>query len=103
MAGSVTGVCTLRFDRQLTRPNTWHIAENQQGIEARIRMASGPEVTLSIAMRWRRAKAHGLVYVRQVDETTFVTESAVLDPSLSRMELVLLDAPAEAAAVLRTL
>jgi hypothetical protein len=101
--GALTRACTLRFDRRLSRPCTWRLNETADGIEARVTVASGPDVTVNVKLRWRQAKAPDLVFCRQIDEHTLCLEGSTLDPALPRMEYVLLDAPAETAAALRLL
>jgi hypothetical protein len=84
-------------------PCTWRLNETADGIEARVTVASGPDVTVNVKLRWRQAKAPELVHIHQVDECTFLLEGSTLNPALPRMEYVLLDAPAETAAALRLL
>lgn len=96
-------VATLRFDRRLSRVNTWHVSEDQGGIDARIQVASGPDVRVQIACRFRRRADRALIYCRPIDDETFQTESGVFGDGLPRLELILLGAPADTATILRSL
>lgn len=94
----------LRFSRHLDTVNTWRINSTSDGIDARIRVASGPDVTVEgIKMRFRAGKSPGVVFVRQIQEDIFHTESALLDDRLPRVELLLGSCPGEAAELLRGL
>lgn len=93
----------LTHDLRLSVANTWRMNREADGIDARIRVASAAEVTTTVRFRFRSGKAEGLVFCRQLDETTFQTESAVLADGLPRMELVLRRCPEGDAATLRAL
>ncbi len=95
---------TLRYSPALDTINSWRINAASDGIDARIRVASGPDVTVSgIRLRYRAGKTPGAVFVRPLQEEIFQTESAVLDERLPRMELVLCAASTESATILRGL
>lgn len=93
----------LRYDRALSRPNTWRLLDTRDGVEARVRAGSAPEVTVAILLRHRAGKAPGLVYCRPIDGATFTLEAAVHHPDLPKLELALIESAETAAAVLRAL
>lgn len=97
----------LDYDAGLSRVCTWRLLPDQDGIEARVRVASGPEVGLEIELRWRReiAQAPQAIHVRPRDSALeiWTTESARLHTDLPRLSLELAGCPSHVAEALRLL
>jgi hypothetical protein len=72
----------LVFCSNLTRVNTWCLAPDGGGIRARLQLASEPAQVIDAQLRFKRARRAGLVYVRRIDEATWVTESSKFDGQL---------------------
>lgn len=94
---------TLRYSRTLATPNSWHLSANGDGIEARVRVASGPDVPIVVHLHFRGGKRPDSYCCRPIDEATFVVSHGIHEARLPRLELVLVNAPEETAAVLRGL
>lgn len=95
--------CTLRYSRTLATENTWHLNATGDGIEARVRVASGPDVPIVVRLYFRGGKRPDAYCCRPIDESTFVISHGIHSGELPRLEIVLLNAPGEAAEVLRAL
>lgn len=94
----------LRHDPALRRPNTFFFIPEIETIRCRIKLGAAPEVSpVDVHLRFRSGKYPGLVFVHQIDETTFQTEMAKLHDDLPKMELMLMDVPAPVANAIRNL
>lgn len=98
----------IRYDPNLSRVGTWRLSarpEDDGEIEVRLRLALGPEVQLGIFLRHHRSAEESplRVFIQQIDDSTFATESTVLHRAVPRVALQLNDAPADVALVLRSL
>jgi hypothetical protein len=95
----------LTFSRKFERPNTFLWLPELETIRCRIKVASAEEVSpVDVHLRFRRRGAtHGLVHIHPHDESTFITEAAVLHESLPKLELVLCDVPPDTAQQMRAL
>ena len=98
-----TSMTPLEYDESLSRRNTWRLNDNGNGIEAWIRVASGPDVWIDTPIRWRHEKTAENLFVRPIDEDVWMSEAATLDEKLPRLELVLRGVPARASAAFREL
>lgn len=89
---------TLRHDPGLAAENTWRLTPGLDEVEARIRMASAPEVVLRVELRYRRSKAQCplgvVVHPNDAGLEVWTTESAMLHPELPRLALSLIGTPA---------
>ncbi len=95
----------LRFDQALASAGTWRLAHDARGIEARIKLASAPEVLVDVELRHDRTRAQvpSARHVQRLNETDWFVESSKLHDALPRIELVLRDAPAHVSEALKLL
>jgi hypothetical protein len=86
---------------------SWRISAHREAgdVDVRFRLAEGPEIRVSVYIRYSRSldEYPHRIHARQIDQTTFATEAAIVHRSAPRVSLQLNDAPAEACAVLRSL
>lgn len=86
----------LKHDPALSRPCTWRLSSTD-GIEARVQLASGPDVRFSLALRRLRTieESPGRAFVRCYDGQTWFIESDRYHPELPRTEFALAGATDE--------
>jgi hypothetical protein len=85
----------LTFARALWEPNTWRLDLVGTSLEARIRVASAAEVTLTIPLRRSAAKGRhdGRAFLRDLDGSTFLVCGGQYHDDLPRLELLLTKIP----------
>lgn len=95
----------LRHDPALASPCTWRVSDSQDTIEARVRVAEGPETYATFAGRWRReaAQAPDAVFLAPVDAAleAWRTESARVHEALPRVVFLLTGTTTHAAEIMR--
>jgi hypothetical protein len=85
----------LTFARALWEPNTWRLDLAGTSLEARIRVASAAEVTLTIPLRRSASKGRhdSRAFVRAVDGTVWLVCGGQYHDDLPRLEFLLAGAP----------
>lgn len=92
----------LRWDPTFARPDTWILTAFGEGIRVRA-IVGGQEYCTEFTTRWRtpEAEAPGAVFVRPLDDDSWLTEPMILDPALVPVQLHLRGAAKHANDILR--
>jgi hypothetical protein len=96
---------TLRYDPALAAENTWRVTDRLDAVEVRAKVASAPELSFTIELRYRRDRKQAplSVQVRPMDADldAWATESGLFHPDMPRLSLVLRGATVFAAEVMQ--
>ena len=97
-------VWTLEYDAKFSRPGTWMLNALASGIRARVPF-DGAERVVDLELRWQRSRgeAPDAIYAHPLNEETWSTEPAELDPEMLKCQLELRHAPPHIDAALRRL